>query len=375
MAAVEMSPEPSEWSEEYIEATRRVILTPASKIKPQPVKWLWADRLALGTLALLAGREGGGKTSVAIDTTARLTRGTLPGEFFGQPRDVLIGTTEDDWAFTIVPRLIAAGADLDRVHRIEVETADRHTALMLPRDLRGLRDAAKSVSAVLFIMDPLMSRLGSLDTHRDSEVRQALEPLVDTAASVGMSVWGLIHHNKTATSDPLQAVMGSRAFTAVARSVHTVLLDPDDEARRIFGSPKNNLGRSDLPSMVFRLVEVEIPTDEGPAKTSRIDWTGESAGSITETMQRATDSPEDRTKSDEAADWLLNHLEANGGTDDSASVKEAAKNAKHSLSALQRARGQLGVETTSEGFPRRTFWSLPGTQSSSRSNSLGERDE
>jgi hypothetical protein len=41
---------------------RHVVLTAASEIKPRRVQWLWADRMALGTLALLAGREGLGKS-------------------------------------------------------------------------------------------------------------------------------------------------------------------------------------------------------------------------------------------------------------------------------------------------------------------------
>ena len=68
-----------------------------------------------------------------------------------------------------------------------------------------------------------MSRLSDrIDTHRDAEVRLALEPLAALANRAGMSVLGIIHHNKSGSTDPLQVIMGSRAFTAVARSVHTV---------------------------------------------------------------------------------------------------------------------------------------------------------
>ena len=59
--------------------------------------------------------------------------------------------------------------------------------------------------------------------------------------------------------------MGSKAFTAVARSVHTVVPDPDDETdqRRLFGTPKNNLGRSDLPTLAFTITGHPIDTDDG----------------------------------------------------------------------------------------------------------------
>ncbi len=160
--------------------------------------------------------------------------------------------------------------DLHRIYRVEVlSTDDTHLGLSVPRDLHDLEQAARDTGAALLLLDPLMSRLGDLDTHRDSEVRQALEPLVASAGRTRMAVLGLIHHNKSGSSDPLQLVMGSKAFTAVARSVHTVVPDPDDdtETRRLFGTPKNNLGRTNLPTLSFTIASHPIDTDEGTAWT------------------------------------------------------------------------------------------------------------
>src|SRR4051812_7515384 len=91
---------------------REVGFTRAADIKPQPVRWLWPGRLAVGSLALLAGREGVGKSTIAYWLAARVTRGDLPGAYCGAPRQVAIVATEDSWAHTVVPRLKAAGADL-----------------------------------------------------------------------------------------------------------------------------------------------------------------------------------------------------------------------------------------------------------------------
>jgi hypothetical protein len=104
-------------------ATQRVLLTPASEIKARRVWWLWDARLAIGTLALLAGREGLGKSILAYTLAAMITRGELPGEHFGASRAVLVAATEDSWSQTIVPRLIAAGADLALVFKIESWTS------------------------------------------------------------------------------------------------------------------------------------------------------------------------------------------------------------------------------------------------------------
>ena len=62
-------------------------------------------------------------------------------------------------------------------------------------------------------------------------------------------VVGLIHVNKSGSQDALNSIMGSRAFTAVPRAVLFVATDPDDETVRLAGEPKNNLGRTDLPTL------------------------------------------------------------------------------------------------------------------------------
>jgi len=343
---------------------RRVVLTPASSIKPRRVKWLWHRRLALGTLGLLAGREDLGKSTLGYWLTGAITRGTLPGEYNGSPRAVLVCATEDSWEHTIVPRLIAADADLHRVFRVDVLSADDiHLGLSLPRDLVQVEQQAGSTGAALLLLDPLMSRLGDdLDTHRDGDVRRALEPLVAVADKCGMAVLGLIHHNKSGSTDPLQLVMGSKAFTAVARSVHTVVPDPDDETgeRRLFGTPKNNLGRSDLPTLAFTIGGYPVATEDGTAWTGRLEWGAEVTETIGETMRRAATSDDERSAVSEAAEWLADYLELNGGKVASADVKKDAARVGHSYDAAKRARRKLRLTVESEGFPRRTYWITAG---------------
>jgi len=344
------------------EHRRRLTLTPASAIKPRRTVWIWEGRIARGTLALLAGREGLGKSTVAYWIAARVTRGELPGEMRGTPAGVLVCATEDSWEQTILPRLIAAGADLDRVYRVEVLNADDiHVGLSLPRDIHALERSARDVGASLLILDPLTSRLGDNDTHKDSEVRSALEPLVTVAEKSNMAIIGLMHHNKSGSSDPLQLVMGSRAFTAVARSVHTVVLDPDDETDsiRLFGTPKNNLGRTDLPVLSFTISGYAVETDDGTAWTGAINWGDEHKESFSEVMSRASDTSTDRSAVGEAADWLNDFLISEGGIADSAEIKRAGSKAGHSYDALKRARKRARVEFRSEGFPRKTVWLLP----------------
>ena len=83
------------------------------------------------------------------------------------------------------------------------------------------------------MLDPLLSRLDSrLDTHKDGDVRLALEPLVALAQRTDTSILGLSHVDKSRSTDPLTLLMASRAFAAVARAVLFRLVDPDTDDLR-----------------------------------------------------------------------------------------------------------------------------------------------
>lgn len=356
--------------------TRRTVqLEQASNIEIRPVHWLWDNRIALGILVLLGGREGIGKSTFAYWLAAMITRGQLPGKFFGQPKAVIIAATEDSWEHTIVPRLIGAGADLEKVYRIDVVTPEGvETAINLPYDLAQLEQSVSLVGAALILLDPLMSRLdASLDTHKDSEVRQALEPLVSVGNRSGAAVLGIIHVNKSKAGDPLSSLMGSRAFAAVARAVLFVMKDPDDERIRLLGQPKNNLGSIELPTMSFTIEGKHVAdTPEGAVGTGVIVWGEDRQESILDSFDASSEAPDVRSATLEAADWLREHLMTQGLTDDSASVKAAGQKAGHSASTLKRAIEKIGGTITMSGYPRRSFWTITEPPANSRTNSRGE---
>lgn len=350
---------------------RSVKLVAASTIRVRPVRWLWTGRIALGSLCLLGGREGIGKSTLAYTLAAMVTRGELAGVNSGSPRAVIVAATEDSWEHTIVPRLMAAGADLDLIFRVDVFTSENvDTGLSLPRDLRQVERAVREVGAALILLDPLMSRLdASLDTHKDSQVRLALEPLVNLADRTHASVLGLIHVNKSAGADPLTLLMGSRAFAAVARAVLFVMLDPDDEAIRLVGQPKNNLGSTELPTLSFGIESAHVAdTDEGEVWTGRLAWRNDRTETIREVLESSGEGLDARSATQEAADWLSDYLESVGGTASSVEIKKVGASAGHSQDTLKRARRVIGAPSSASGFPRQTFWSLPEPEVS-RSNS------
>lgn len=336
---------------------RRLVVQRASQIKMRRVSWLWDNRIAAGTISLLAGREGLGKSTLTAWIAAQITTGTLPGDLYGDPRPVIIAATEDSWEHTLTPRMAAAGADLDLVLRVEVSNGGPGLrAISLPTDIAAVGELAKQERAGLLVLDPIISRLEALDTHRDSEVRQALEPLAAMADDTGMAVFGLIHVNKV-SNDPLNAVMGSKAFTAVSRSVGTVVADPedDDDRRRLFGIVKNNLGPTMPGSDVFTVNTAEVTSEDGPITTGRLDW----VGSVATSIKSAMDDPgvDSRTVVSEAAEWLEDYLSMSPGAERAEVLREARK-AGLSDTSVKRAAAKVGVMSVTEGFPRKARWSL-----------------
>jgi hypothetical protein len=347
---------------------RRLRLTPASQIPPKPVRWIWDKRLPAGAVALIPGREGIGKSLFLVWLAARLTQGTLPGIHYGSPKPVFYAATEDSWARTIVPRLIVAGADLDLVYRVEVEEDGSIAPLTLPTDCAALAADIDRVGAAMLALDPLMSAIeGGIDTHRDRELRQALEPLAAVADQTGCGVAGLAHFTKANTDDVMNLITGSRAFGAVTRAVIAVARDPDaEDGSCVLSQAKNNLGRLDLPSLRYLIEEAKVDTDEGPAEVGRLRFTGQSDRSVSDILGDQ-DTPEDRTECDETADWLVGWLTDQGGEAPYADVLKAARADGIAERTLQRARHRAKVTSERGGFPARAYWRLPVTPQSHQS--------
>ena len=113
-------------------ASRTLKAEPLSDIRIQRLRWLWAYRYKVRSLGLLAGWEGLGKSLITCWLAAQVTKGELPGELEGKPGNVITVASEDDFEDTIVPRLMAAGADLTRVYRVNAVTDDHGSLQLLP---------------------------------------------------------------------------------------------------------------------------------------------------------------------------------------------------------------------------------------------------
>lgn len=342
-------------------ARRKLRVTRTSDVKIRAAEWLYDQRIPAGAITLLAGREGIGKSTITYDWIAQVTKGTLPGNCEGTPRSVIVSATEDAWDCVIVPRLVAARADLDRVLMVQAVNLDgTEETVSVPADLERLKEVSARYEVSFMVLDPIMSALhASLDTHKDREVRKGLDPLAAFAADTGVAVVGLIHTNKRETTDPLNSLMASRAFSAVARSVLYAITDPEHEDRYLLGHPKSNLGPKQC-SQRYHLVTATVEIPGGEITTSKVVWDGDDPRTTQEILEEGKPSNEGGQAVRQAKRWLTEYLTDQAGGADSETVKKAANDEGISERTLKRAVKVGGILVERSGFPATTFWMLPG---------------
>jgi putative DNA primase/helicase len=312
-----------------------VQLVRASVIPRRPIHWLWPGWLARGKLHLLAGAPGTGKTTLALTLAATISRGrSWPDGTTAAGGQVLIWSGEDDPADTLVPRLHAAGADLDRIFIVGDTWIEGESRAFDPaHDLAALESQAAALGNIaLLIADPVVSAVTG-DSHKNTEVRRALQPLVYLAARLNCAVLGITHFSKnTSGRDPTERVTGSVAFGALARLV--LVTAQDKHGERVLARAKSNIG-PDGGGFAYTL---EQQCCDG-MEASRIVWGDPLQGCARKLLGVAEDVGDSRR--DNAAAWLSGMLEA--GDVPVKTLKTEAAAAGLSWRTVERAKIELDI--------------------------------
>ena len=227
-------------------------LLPASGIKPEPISWLWRDWLARGKMHIIAGQPGTGKTTLAMKMAATVSAGSRwPDGTEATKDNVIIWSGEDDPADTLVPRLEASGADLNRIFFAgEMSCGKERRDFDPAKDITALQAAIETAGgASLIIVDPIVSATAA-DSHKNSETRRGLQPLVDMTAKLDAALLGITHFTKGSEGrSPIDRVTGSVAFGALARVVMVATREQDGgdgkPGQRVLMRAKSNIGRDD----------------------------------------------------------------------------------------------------------------------------------
>jgi hypothetical protein len=219
-------------------------LTPTSEIAPERVSWLWTGRVPAGTVTVLDGDPGKCKSTLTAALAAAVSTGTpLPGDDRMDPGGVIFVSLEDDPAMVIVPRLIAAGADLTRIHIPVMVDAGGERLPQLPDDLARIQQMVWETDARLVVIDPLMAALSAdVNGNQDQDVRRVLAELARIAGATGAAVVLVRHLNKSAGKVAIYRGGGSIGIIGAARSGLLLTAHPHDPAQLLLTVSKSNLG-------------------------------------------------------------------------------------------------------------------------------------
>jgi hypothetical protein len=340
-------------------------LVTLADVAPEPVRWLWPGRLAAGKLTLLAGDPGGGKSTLTLAIATHLSCGSEWPDGGAAPQGkTLILSAEDGIADTLRPRLDKLGGDPTRVvvlRAVRDEAGSR--PLNLARDLDRLAMAVQRVQPALVVIDPLSAYVGTIDAHRDSEIRGLLAPLAALVDREQAALLAVSHLSKDAQRAALHRPGGSIAFVAAARIVLCLAADPDDPDRRVLASLKNNLAPRP-PSLAFRL------------QHGRLEWERGAADLDADALLRQT-TPADREEQTDAERVIRELLEDTGSWPLEAKVALAAGQAQglHERTMRRTAR-RLGIRIARVGFGAsgRWLWHRPSIPDTVRDSTPEHRE-
>lgn len=324
----------------------RVRAVPLSQVAPTPVRFLVEPYLPLGTVNLLEGDPGTGKSTLAAAIGAAVTRGRAVdmgiqarGDLSG-PRSVLYVTNEDRQA-TLRARFEAHGADLDRVLCVSDELS--------LRDVDPLRQLVEDHQPALVVVDPLHALLAGVNMSSANGVRVALTPLVTLAAKHDLCVLGIRHLAKASSDRTMYRGLGSIDFAAIARSVLRAGVDPCAQGERALVHVKCSVAPLG-PSVEYELGD------------QTVTWLGRS-----ELTAADLDARGQRTRGRSALEVAEDFLEEllRSGAKPAAEVVKAARDAGIAERTLERAEKSVGIRhlRVNEGGEGRGrghwVWSLP----------------
>lgn len=329
------------------EGNSGLLIVRADEVVPKNIDFVWPRRLARGKHTCFAGVGGLGKSQLLYATAATITRGNAWPENEGSaPKGtVVLLSAEDGIEDVMIPRLIAAGADRSRVRIVKAVRAEGGPKKFnILADLDRLAAACRELGDVVLVgFDPVSSYLGGdIDSHRDTELRNALDPISQMAEACNVAVMSVTHFNKaTSTVNAMNRVMGGAGFVNAPRAAFAIMEDPENNEGRLLLHLKNNLSQP-AQGLRFRIEQVSAGVDvrdNSPITSSRIAWDGST--SITADAVSAAANERGTPRLDSAIEFLQAELRT--GSAPAKDVKAHAAALGISAITLRRAVERLGV--------------------------------
>lgn len=306
----------------------RLTCTLASEISVRELKWLWPDRIPLGKCTLFCGDPDVGKSLTVVDVVSRLTTGRdwPDAKNNTPPVTVAMLCAEDEWEDTVVPRLIAAGADLAKVLRVNPLEVDfngkkAQRAIALNQDIEAIEELLRERPEIrVMTFDPLASYIGDANRNLEKEIRRILDEVKELASHTGVTVLVADHFNKNMVASAIHRVAGSTSVVGAPRAVWGFVNDPDNPDERMMVRVKCNVTKkrtglrytfgevpvSFEPDAVPICFDPKRPERDYSVMTPRIVWKGQTDTTADEAFARIAD-PGD-AKVTKAVRWLQGFL-------------------------------------------------------------------
>lgn len=316
----------------------------ARDIQARAVEWLWERRIPRGMISVVAGKPDQGKglfsARVAADVTKRGGR-------------VLYSAIEDDHGLMTKPRLLAAGADLEKVYLWRFQ---------VPSHINELRAYVERNKIDLVVMDPFNAHLSSGVSRFSDNVRKATTPLSELAEKTGCAILITEHALKKVSKNahPLTAIGGSGSgLPAAARMAFIFGVNPDDGDSRILACVKHNITQKPQ-SLQF---EVDVDEQEVSGDQPYLVAKGETEFDAMRLLVIEKDGsvtggrPADKRAA--AAEWLTNHIWTAGSPVKAGQVLEDAKQVGLTAKTVRRAAEDMGIVKNPPGGGKGCTWDLP----------------
>jgi hypothetical protein len=344
------------------------VLVRASDIVMRSKDWLWEGHLLRGAQEISTGVPGLGKSQVqcslvACVTTKKLWPDGSPG--MKEPASVIMITAEDCLDQEVVPRLIAAGADLNKVQFLKcIKTDDKARQFLLSEDLETLKQCLAEIKDVgLITIDPITAFMGGkVDAHKVTEVRSQLGPLKDFAEENNISVSTITHPPKSSSQRAIDQFIGSQAFIAACRIGHLMVGEMDEDGiptgRVLFTHAKHNASEKKL-TLAFKQNVMTVgqdPHTHKPIIAPYVIWDEHSVPITADGAMAAASGRED-TDQKKVKDFLRGIL-ASSDPVPYKNIEDEAEQQGFTTKQLKTAKKKLGIISHKDGMDGPWTWQL-----------------
>ena len=335
----------------------------AESVKIRAIPWLWHGVMPAYMSTAITGDAGQGKSLVAVDMAARVSRGTA-FPVYDKPSSISPGhvfyiTSEGVPEMILVPRLMAAGADLSKITIIEgvYFRQERFSMFDITQNLPHVEWRARDFPDLkLIIVDPIASFLPErINQNQGNQVRQAMDRVSDLAFKLGIAIPTVMHFAKTPGVKAIHRTSGSVQFEASVKMSWSVIRRENDPRNvRLLVPQKSNI-TGGYKSLSFSIHEVEFPSPDNPAEiisTAKIIY-GDHVDEDPETLisppiEKDGDLPR-------AIEFLKQKMKV-GGKLHSGEIIEEAKGEGIPYWSLHKARGRLGLKSAKSEFTGGWLW-------------------